>query len=64
MGKFIDKQKAKAADIDHIERFVDDKELAAAISSGVSAAITEAISSGGAIETWADGRYAAKPAAE
>ena len=31
-----------------------------AINSAISAAITDAIGEGGAIETWADGRYVAK----
>lgn len=60
MGRFKDKQEFKAADIEHIERFIDGKELETAISSAVSAGITEAIGQGGAIETWADGRYEAK----
>jgi hypothetical protein len=60
MGKFKDKQVCKAADIANIERFIDPDELDAAIASGVQAGITAAIGEGGAIETWADGRYEAK----
>lgn len=70
MGRFLEIQKAKAADIKNIGRFVDEDELESAIGEGgaittaiesaVSAGITAAIGEGGAIETWADGRYAAK----
>jgi hypothetical protein len=57
MGKFTDRKIAAAADIANIERFIDAEELETAIASAVSAGITEAISEGGAIETWGDGRY-------
>ena len=60
MGKFTDKKVAQAANIENIERFIDAEELEAAITSAVSAGITAAIGEGGAIETWADGRYEAK----
>jgi hypothetical protein len=60
MGKFKDKQIVKAADIANIERFIDPDELDSAITSGVQAGIAAALGEGGAIETWADGRYEAK----
>jgi hypothetical protein len=60
MGKFKDKQIVKAADIANIERFIDPDELDDAIASGVQAGIAAALGEGGAIETWADGRYEAK----
>ena len=60
MGKFTDKKVTQAADIENIERFIDAEELETAITSAVSAGITAAIGEGGAIETWADGRYEAK----
>jgi hypothetical protein len=60
MGKFTDKKVAQAANIENIERFIDAEELETAITSAVSAGITAAIGEGGAIETWADGRYEAK----
>ena len=60
MGKFTDKKVANAANIENIERFIDAEELDTAITSAVSAGITAAIGEGGAIETWADGRYEAK----
>ena len=60
MGKFTDKKVAQAANIENIERFIDAEELETAITSAVNAGITAAIGEGGAIETWADGRYEAK----
>lgn len=60
MGRYADflKELAKeqAADV----KYIDTTELENAISSGVQAGITAAIGEGGAIETWADGRYEAK----
>ena len=60
MGKFTDRKVAQAANMENIERFIDAEELETAITSAVSAGITAAIGEGGAIETWADGRYEAK----
>ena len=60
MGKFSDKKAMNAANIENKERFIDAEELETAITSAVSAGITAAIGEGGAIETWADGRYEAK----
>jgi hypothetical protein len=56
MGRYADNLKELAKEQAADVKYIDTTELENAISSGITAAIGE----GGAIETWADGRYEAK----
>jgi hypothetical protein len=60
MGRYADNLKEQAKEQAADVKYIDTNELESAISSGVQAGITAAIGEGGAIETWADGRYEAK----
>ena len=70
MGRYADNLKEQKAAQEADQKYVDTTEIGEAIeaalgeegtiTSAISAAITAAIGDGGAIETWADGRYEAK----
>lgn len=57
MADYLNRLRAKQSEQACDKKMIDSEELASIVSSAVQAAITEAISEGGTIETWADGRY-------
>ena len=56
MGRYADNLKEQAKEQAADLKYIDSTELESAVQAGITAAIGE----GGAIETWADGRYEAK----
>ena len=60
MADYLERLKAKQAENKEGKVTIEIEDLNSLISSAVQACIASALGEGGAIETWADGRYEAK----